>query len=332
MTERFYERDAELPKKLLVGAIDSHVHAGPVLKSNPSYPDPFQVAEEARDAGMRAVVYYDVFGNSSGTAFLVGRRVEGIELFGGIILGSCQGGMNPRAVLTALYYGSGARFVSFGAHCTYFQASQEARLVDGRLVPFKDLYPKFREQELSRATRIALEDPIPSELDEILSMVAEHPDVYLNTGHVSAEETMRVLDLAERYGIKKVLVAHPARRQLSLDQQKEAARRGAFLESALADWLYPSVPRTHYYVEREYMDERNRVPREVPGAWTYLEQIREVGPEHFVLCTDYGVRAAPSAVQGMRTVIATLLDMEFTPEQVVTMTATNPARLIGLDS
>src|SRR5687767_246452 len=123
MSERFYERDAELPKKLLVGAIDSHVHAGPVLKSNPSYPDPFQVAEEARDAGMRAVVYYDVFGNSSGTAFLVSRRVEGIEVFGGIILGSCQGGMNPRAVLTALYYGSGARFVSFGAHCTYFQAS-----------------------------------------------------------------------------------------------------------------------------------------------------------------------------------------------------------------
>jgi hypothetical protein len=332
MSERFYERDAELPSKLLVGAIDSHVHAGPVLKSNPSYPDPFQVAEEAREAGMRAVVYYDVFGNSSGTAFLVGRRVEGIAVFGGIILGSCQGGMNPRAVLTALYYGSGARFVSFGAHCTYFQASQEARLVDGRLVPLKDLYPKFREQELSRATRIALEDPIPSELDEILAMVAEHPDVYLNTGHVSAEETMRVLDLAERYGIKKVLVAHPARRQLSLEQQKEAARRGAFLESALADWLYPSVPRTHYDVEREYMDERNRVPREVPGAWTYLEQIRAVGPEHFVLCTDYGVRAAPSAVQGMRTVIATLLDMEFTPEEVVTMTATNPARLIGQES
>ena len=327
MSERFYERDAELPSKLLVGAIDSHVPAGPVLKSNPSYPDPFQVAEEARDAGMRAVVYYDVFGNSSGTAFLVGRRVDGIELFGGIILGSCQGGMNPRAVLTALYYGSGARFVSFGAHCTYFQASQEARLV-----PFKELYPKFREQELSRATRIALDDPIPSELDEILAMVAEHPDVYLNTGHVSAEETMRVLDLAERYGIKKVLVAHPARRQLSLDQQKEAARRGAFLESALADWLYPNVPRTHYYVEREYMDERNRVPREVPGAWTYLEQIREIGPEHFVLCTDYGIRAAPSAVQGMRTLIATLLDMEFTVDEVVRMTAKNPARLIGLET
>ena len=74
------------------------------------------------------------------------------------------------------------------------------------------------------------------------------------------------------------------------------------------------------------------MPREVTGAWTYLEQIREVGPEHFVLCTDYGIRAAPSAVQGMRTLIATLLDMEFSVDEVVRMTATNPARLIGLDA
>jgi hypothetical protein len=330
-TESFYDRSMELGNELLRGAIDSHVHAGPVLKSNPSYPDPFQVAEEARDAGMRAIVYYDVFGTSSGTAFLVGRRVEGIEVFGGIILSSCQGGMNPRAVLTALYYGSGARFVSFGAHCTYFQASQEARLIDGELVPIKDVYPKFAERELSIATRIPLEDPIPSELDEILAMVAEHPEVYLNTGHVSPEEALRVIDLAERYGIKKVLVAHPVRRFMTVEQQKEAARRGAFLESATADWFYPGVPRTHYYVEREYIDQRNMVPREVPGAYTYFSQIREVGPEHFVICTDYGVRAAPSAVQGMRSTITTLLDMEFTPDEIRTMTATNPARLIGLD-
>lgn len=330
-TETFYDRSMELGNELLCGAIDSHVHAGPVLKSNPSYPDPFQIAEEARAAGMRAIVYYDVFGTSSGTAWLVGRRVDGIDVFGGIILSSCQGGLNPRAVKTALHYGAGARFVSFGAHCTFFQASQEARLVDGQAVPLKDIYPAFAEQELARAIRIPLEDPLQPELDEILRLVAEHPQVYLNTGHVSPEEAMRVLDLAERYGIRKVLIAHPARRHMSVEQQLEAARRGAFLESALADWLYPNVPRTHYYVEREYMDERSKVPREVTGTVAYLDQIRAVGAQHFVLCTDYGVRAASSAVQGMRTMIVTLLDMEFTPEEIRLMTSVNPARMLGLD-
>jgi hypothetical protein len=33
----------------------------------------------------------------------------------------------------------------------------------------------------------------------------------------------------------------------------------------------------------------------------------------------------------MRTLITTLLDYEFTPEEIRTMTAINPAKLIGLD-
>jgi hypothetical protein len=331
LKETFYDRSLELPNELLKGAILSHVHAGPVLKSNPSYPDPFQVAEEARESEIRAVVYYDVFGISSGTAFLVKRRVEGIGVFGGIILSSCQGGLNPRAVKTALYYGDGAKFVSFGAHCTYFLASRESRYIDGKLIPFKDLYPKFAEEELSRAIRIPLDDPVPPEIDEILQLVADHPHVYLNTGHVSGDEVMRILDLAERYGIKKVLIAHPARRQLTIEQQKEAGQRGAFLEGALADWLYPNVPRTHYYVEREYMDESSMMPGNRASAVQWINEIRAVGPEYFVLCTDYGIRAASSATQGMRTLITTLLDMEFSPDEIQTMISRNPARMLDLE-
>ena len=203
MNESFYNRSMELPDELLVGAIDSHVHAGPVLMSNPGHQDPIQVAVEARDAGMRAVVFYDVFGWASGTAWLVNRHVEGIQAYGGYLMNSCHAGLNPRAIKTALYLGDGCRFISFGSHCTYFSASQESTLIDGKLVPFKDAYPRFAEEELSRAVRIPLEDQLPDDLVEILEIIAQHPKVYLNTGHVSAPEVMRILDLAERFGIKK---------------------------------------------------------------------------------------------------------------------------------
>ncbi len=184
--ESFNARSMELPDELLRGAIDIHVHAGPHLKSSPRRVDPLQAAQQAKAAGMRGLVYMDVMENSSGTAWLVSRAVPDIQVFGGIILNTVYGGMNPRAVHTALYYGAGAKFVSFGAHSTYYLASQEGRMVDGKPVLFKDLYPKFAAQELARAIRIPLEDPVPADLDEILQLVAEHPDVYLNTGHVSA--------------------------------------------------------------------------------------------------------------------------------------------------
>lgn len=331
MSESFYDRSMELPSELLVGAIDSHVHAGPVLRSNPGHQDPFEVAIEAREAGMRAIVYYDVFGWASGTAWMVNRHVPGIKTFGGYLMNSCHGGLNPRSVRTALYMEEGCRFISFGSHCTHFSASRESTLIDGELVPFKDAYPEFASEELSRAIQIPVEGPISDDLAEILQMVADHPDVYLNTGHVSGPEVLRILDLAEMFGIHKVLIAHPARQQLSIEQQKDAARRGFFLEGCLVDWLYPHAPRTHYYVEKKYMDRSGDVARVRRSAAQWMADIRAVGPEQFVLGTDYGIRAASTPVQGMRTLITSLLDYEFTPDEIRMMTAHNPARLIGLD-
>jgi hypothetical protein len=328
--ESFYSRSMELPDELLIGAIDSHVHAGPVLNSNPGHFDPIQVAQEAVAAGMKSIVYYDVFGGASGMAWVVNRHVPGIRTYGGYLMNSGHGGMNPRAVKTALHIEEGCRFISFGSHCTRYSAERESTLIDGKLVPFKDAFPKFAQKELPVATWIPVEGPISEELDEILTMIASKPEVYLNTGHVSVEEALRVLDLAEEYGIKKVLIAHPVRGKMTIDQQKAAAARGAFLEACLVDWLYPDVPRTHYYVEKEYMDMGAELGR-FSNAVKWIQTIKEVGIGSFVLGTDYGIRAAPSPVQGMRTMVATLLDYGFAPDDIYKMIADNPAKLIGIE-
>jgi hypothetical protein len=331
--EPFHERSMELPDELLRGAIDIHVHAGPHLKSSPRRADPIQVAQEARAAGLRAIVLMDVFKESAGTAWLVGRRVQGIDVFGGIILSSVYDGANPRAVKTALRYGSGARFVSLGAHSTAYLVRREGRLVEGVARPYVDLSASFARQELPRAIAVPLEDPVPAPLDEILSLVAEHPHVYLNTGHVSPEEALRVVELAHRYGIARVLVAHFARRRMTLEQQREAAQRGAFLETAFADSVYPGgIPRSHYYVEREFRSEVIVDDRIRPGGLAVLaEEIRAIGHEHFVACSDYGIRGGPTPVEGLRAFITALLDLEFDTNVIRAMTHVNPARLLGLE-
>ena len=334
--ETYYDRSMELPTELLRGAIDLHAHVGPHLKSSPRSVDPMQAALQAKAAGMRGLVYMDVMENSSGTAWLVSRSVPGIHLFGGIILNTVYGGMNPRAVRTAIYYGAGAKFVSFGAHSTHYLASQEGRMVDGEPVLLQDLYPKFAEQELARAIRIPLGDPVPADLDEILQLIGDHPDVYLNTGHVSAEEALRLVELAPRYGIEmnRVLVAHVARNAMTMDQQKQVAAAGAWLEGTYADCgVYPGgVGRTHYYPEQEYI---NQLSISGPGAPRNLgdlgRQIREIGVEHFILGTDYGIRGVAPPLEGMRQLIAGLLDMEFSIEEIRQLTGGNAARLLGLN-
>ncbi|MGW2661788.1 DUF6282 family protein [Nocardia tengchongensis] len=328
-------RTMELPDELIRDSIDVHIHSGPWLQSCPGRLDPFQIAEQAKAAGMRAVVYLDhTLGISCGTALLASRQVPGIDIFGGIILTSNLGGMNPRAVKTALHYGAGAKFVHFGAHCTHFMASREGSYVDGEPVPFKDQYPEFAAQELSRAIRIPLDGTVPAELAEILALIAERPDVHLNTGHVSADEAIRLAELALDAGIRKIVVAHPCRGRLSTDQQKQLADKGVLLEGAVSDWMFHrGLPRTNYYVEREWADEIAGIANapEYSGIVPWAKQIREVGVEHFILGTDYGIGSQPTPAEGMRMLISSLLDLEFTAAEIQTMIRDNPARLLDLD-
>lgn len=327
-------RSFELSQELLAGAIDIHVHAGPHIFSSPRRVDPVQAAIQARDAGMRAIVYMDVFEMSNGTAWIVNRVVRNFQTYGGLILNTVYGGMNPRAVKTAIQYGDGAKYISFGAHSTYFQAAREGRMVDGQFVPLSELYPKFKTEELSRCIRIPTGEPPGPELDEILQLIAAHPHIYLNTGHVSVEEALRLVELAKAYGIANVLVASSVTKIATIEQLKQFAAQGAFIEYTLAAYTHTTpIPKTHYYVEREYasIDEgMDSGPQ--GGVKLVAEQIRELGPEHCIIATDFGVYTLPEPVEGLREFVACLLDLGIAPDDIRTLICTNPARLLSIDN
>ena len=81
MSDRFLPegRSLERSEELLRGAIDIHVHAGPHIFSSPRRVDPFQAAIQARDAGMRAIVYMDVFEKSMASFEKLGVKPEGFR-------------------------------------------------------------------------------------------------------------------------------------------------------------------------------------------------------------------------------------------------------------
>lgn len=323
-------RSYELSQELLQGAIDIHVHATPHLPSSPRRLDPIEAAIAARDAGMQAIVLMDVFQMSNGIAWLVNRAVPHFRVYGGLILNTAHGGINPRAVKTAIEYGDGAKFISFGAHSTHYQASREGRIVDGAFQPLKDLYPAFVKEELDRAIRIPTEGPIGEHLDDILTVMARHPQVFLNTGHVSPEEAIRLVDLSNEYGIEQVLVATAVTQVASTSQLRTMAEKGAFIEYTLGAFTHTtSIPKTHYYVEKEYAADE-----ETTGQGASLrraaEQMQKVGSDRCILATDFGGYTLPDPVEGLRGFIASLLDLGIPAGNIKEMVKTNPETLLGL--
>ena len=326
-------RSVGLTQDLLRGAIDVHVHPGPHLKSSPRRQDPIEAAIEARDAGMRAIVLKDVFEMSNGIAWLVNRHVPGFTVYGGIILNTVYGGMNPRAVKTALHYGDGAKYIDFGAHSTHYQAAKEGRVVDGKFVSLAQLYPKFKAEELDRCIRIPIdEDPGP-ELDEILRLAAANPHVYVDTGHVSVEEAVRLVELKDVYGYKKVIVSSAVTKIAPMAQLKTMAAKGALIEISNAAYTAPQmIPLTHYYVEKEYasIDEGMEA---TPGSGIreIADYISELGAEHCVMSTDFGRYALSTPTEGLRQYIACMLDLGISADEIRTMVKTNPEWLLGLE-
>lgn len=326
-------RSLELTLDLLRGAIDMHVHAGPHLKSSPRRLDPIESAVHARNYGMRGYVLLDVFEMTTGTAWLVNRHVPNFTVWGGIILNTVYGGMNPRAVKTALHYGDGARYIQFGTHCTYYQAAREGRIVDGKFQTLADLYPKFRKEELERAIRIPLdEDPGP-ELDEILCLLAENPHVYMDTGHVSPEEAIRLVDLKDKYGYKKIVVSSAVTKVATMEQLKYMASKGAYIEFTFGAYeAAQMVPLTHYYVEKEYATVDEGMSEEASGGVKLVaNQIMELGGDHCIMSTDFGRYGLSTPVEGLRQFIACMIDLGVEVEDVRKMVKTNPEKLLDLE-
>ena len=72
--------------------------------------------------------------------------------------------------------------------------------------------------------------------------------------------------------------------------------------------------------------------QEVPagGVRRVADQIRELGAEHCILGTDFGVYSLPRPVEGLRAFMACMLDLGIEAEDIRTMTRTNPERLLDL--
>src|ERR671936_2119948 len=87
----------------IAGAIDMHCHPFPDLF--PRLADDLDIAIAARDAGLKALMLKCHHESTVSRAYLVQRMVPGIHVFGGVVLNSYVGGINPAAVEAALRLG-----------------------------------------------------------------------------------------------------------------------------------------------------------------------------------------------------------------------------------
>jgi hypothetical protein len=289
--------------ELLHGGIDLHTHSSPSFFDR--LLDDVGLAEQARAAGMRAVLYKAHEQDTTGRAALVRRVVPGIEAFGGVVLNQVVGGLNPAAVDASIKLGGRMVWMptmSAQHHIGFFGGSHFGSHMKGKTAA------AGAPQGL---TVLDGAGGLRPEVREILRLIAA-AGICLSTGHLSLAEIQALVPAARTAGVARILVTHPDLKLsgIGVADQKALADAGAILEKDV-NTLGP--------------------PWHSTTLDAMIHSIREVGPARCVLATDYGQLHSPAPVEGMRIFVQLCLEQGISETEIRTMVADNPARLLGLD-
>src|SRR5262245_35877685 len=149
------------------GVIDFHVHSHPDVFGRNM--DDIDIAQLAKSKGMRGIVLKNHVTTTADRAALVMKVVPGIEVWGGIVLNSAVGGINPSAVewMHRMYGGRGK---------IVWLPTFEA-----------DRHVKVLVKPDAQGIVVAPGGKVTPEMEAILKIIARE-NLVLATGHVHPEE------------------------------------------------------------------------------------------------------------------------------------------------
>ena len=288
--------------ELLQGAVDIHIHHGPDLYAR--IQDPFELANEAKSAGMRAICIKRHNFPTSEIAALTRKVVPDFDIFGSIACNHQVGGVNPIAVEAALKYGARQLWLPT------IDSANHSRVTGavgqhGRGLTIKGGISAYALRQPA-IELLDSEGKTSPELKEVVQLVAD-ADIILNLGHTSFAEMVTVAKQAKAQGVRRIVCDHPFFLKLTVDQTIELANLGAFINYTVGEllprWWRASIS-------------------EFSGA------IRKVGVERCVISSDCGQLHNPPMVEALRMVCQLLLEEEFTPDEIRTLLHKNSGALL----
>ncbi|HXG03108.1 MAG TPA: DUF6282 family protein, partial [Candidatus Binatia bacterium] len=151
-------------------------------------------------------------------------------------------------------------------------------------------------------------------------LCARH-DLVLDTSHLAPAEALALIRVARAAGVERIVCTHadydPI--NMTIDEQREAARLGAFIEHAyIGVFLGPGSP-----VER-FRTWRGTTVEAMAAA------IKAVGAGHSILASDMGAAGLGAPAEGFAAFVHALQAFGITDAELDQMARRNPAALLGL--
>ncbi len=283
------------------GVIDLHVHSHPDVFGRNM--DDIDVAQLAKARGMRGIVLKNHISETASRAGLVMKVVPGLEVFGGIVLNSAVGGLNPNAVeWMHRFYGSRGKVVWLPT----FESDKHVKTFSG---------PN------AKGLTVAPNGQVSPEVEAILKIIARE-NLVLATGHVHPEEVIAVVRKGRELGVKNMLITHGLTNVpgLTMAQAKEVADMGAMIEICFLQFLAgPNAP-------LPFLTHWTQI-----NAKHVAQAAKEIGARSIVISSDLGQSANMTHPDGIEVAVQAAKREGVSDADIDLMLRKNPARLLGLD-
>lgn len=292
--------------------LDLHIHSSPSLFIR--LLDDLQVAKLAKDAGLEAIMLKEHSENTVSRARFLEEQIDGIKVFGGVVLNNYVGGINPELVKDILE--QGGKQIWMPTVDSAFQATQIAsggnlKKIFG-LPSMKEKSSTLKEEATTQIKKISiLKNGVLTEtVKRVVELVAQY-DVILGTSHLSEEEIFKLTEFATKKGVQKILITHPYFwiPGLSLNSIKKLTQLGAFLEFCALN-IFPPDPSTT-------IDK-------------IIEAINTVGVEKCIITSDGGQLFAPLPTETLRVYAQCLHEKGMKVNDLEIMMTEIPRWLLGL--
>jgi hypothetical protein len=156
--------------------------------------------------------------------------------------------------------------------------------------------------------RVTKDGKVVPEVLQVMSIAAKN-NLVLETGHSSPAESLLLIEEAKRQGVKRIMVTHALSNPggpMSIAEIEKAAKMGAYIEL-----VYTTLDDTA--IQKD------------------VDAIRAAGAGSVVIASDLGQPANPLHPDGLLALYRALVAHGITQAEIVQMSKTNPARLLGLE-
>lgn len=291
--------------RILLGAIDPHVHSGPSIA--PRGIDHLELVQEMSEVGFAAIITKDHDYSGVVAAALISKHYPHLrtKIYSSIVLNNVVGGMNPYAVEHTAAMGGKIVFMPTLAaenHLRWEKSSAWSHPAS--------------TQKMRPASPVPVLDAngeVRDDVKEVLDVIAR-TDMALASGHLHVSETWKVFEEAQRRGVKRLILTHPEEIvEASLNDVRGIAAMGAFVEH--------SIP---FFLEGSKF--------QVGDGEDLRKHIDAAGIDQTILASDLGQSGAISPLEGFRRGVKLCLDLGYSDDQIHRMVSTNAARAFGLEA